>query len=234
MTEQIKKVVSELRKQGRVSAVMPFDMNSAGIFVFDFTSQNAELAGVDFTDVDAFNAYVFGLLERKQAIAGIGRYDEDRVIYQSQLFIESGKPARTVHLGIDIWTKPGTKVFAPVEGIVHSYANNANYLDYGPTIVLEHEVAQVKFFTLYGHLSKDSLDGLAEGASILSGQEIARVGNYPVNGTWPPHLHFQIMSDMLGKRGDYPGVCSLEEREKYLALCPDPNIILGIERLIGN
>jgi hypothetical protein len=51
------------------------------------------------------------------------------------------------------------------------------------------------------------------------------------NARWPPHLHFQIVIDMeipiaIGKKGDYPGVCKLSEKEKYLNNCLDPDLIL--------
>jgi hypothetical protein len=46
------------------------------------------------------------------------------------------------------------------------------------------------------------------------------------NGQWPPHLHFQVIIDMEFKKGDYPGVCKLNEKEKYLRNCPNPDLIL--------
>ncbi|MEP6913389.1 MAG: response regulator, partial [bacterium] len=46
------------------------------------------------------------------------------------------------------------------------------------------------------------------------------------NGDWPPHLHFQIIEDMRVHEGDYPGVCSISERAKYLNNCPNPDLIL--------
>ena len=48
------------------------------------------------------------------------------------------------------------------------------------------------------------------------------------NGNWPPHLHFQIIEDMELKEGDYPGVCTSANREKYLANCPNPDLILTL------
>ncbi|RYZ44700.1 MAG: peptidase M23, partial [Chitinophagaceae bacterium] len=43
---------------------------------------------------------------------------------------------------------------------------------------------------------------------------------------WPPHLHFQIIKDMHGWKGDYPGVCRFSEKEAYLQNCPDADLIL--------
>jgi hypothetical protein len=51
------------------------------------------------------------------------------------------------------------------------------------------------------------------------------------NGHWPPHLHFQVIVDMKGMKGDYPGVCAWPERESYLENSPDPDIILQMMHL---
>jgi murein DD-endopeptidase MepM/ murein hydrolase activator NlpD len=71
-----------------------------------------------------------------------------------------------------------------------------------------------------------SLDGLWEGKRIKSGEKLGDLGNILENGNWPPHLHFQLIFDLEGMKGDYPGVCKVSEKAKYLANCPDPEIIL--------
>ncbi|MCX6708891.1 MAG: peptidoglycan DD-metalloendopeptidase family protein [Candidatus Woesearchaeota archaeon] len=189
--------------------------------IFDLTSENKEFEQINLADTNALCGYFEEKL--KQTRVGIGRYNENRTIYaRSPLFA-----GRTVHLGIDIFAPTGTPVYAPLDGKIHSFQNNAHFGDYGPTIILQHE----EFFTLYGHLSTDSLQGIEEGQTILAGQQIGKMGNTEENGNWPPHLHFQIITDMQGKKGDYPGVASIQDREKYLKLCPDPNIILKMKQL---
>ncbi len=160
----------------------------------------------------------------------VGGYNEERAIYSGPAFEpENGEEARTVHLGIDIFAPAGTPVFAPLEGQVHSFQDNANPKDYGPTIVLEHAVtSKLTFYTLYGHLSRESLEGLVVGQTFGTGQQIATLGAPTVNGDWPPHLHFQIILDTLGKRGDFPGVCKKSERADWLQLCPDPASLLRL------
>ena len=66
---------------------------------------------------------------------------------------------------------------------------------------------------------------------IEAGEKLAEIGPYPENGDWPPHLHFQLMTDMLGFEGDFPGVCAVYDRAKFLALCPNPNRLLKIPGL---
>ena len=97
--------------------------------------------------------------------------------------------------------------------------------------MLEHELEGIPFYTLYGHLSLASLDGLYEGREISQGTQLAEIGDEAVNGSWPPHLHFQVIRDMGGYRGDFPGVCKPSERAAYLQRCPDANLILGIKQL---
>lgn len=61
------------------------------------------------------------------------------------------------------------------------------------------------FYTLYGHLSLESLTGKYVGMPVQAGERIADFGNFPINGDWPPHLHFQVMNDMMGLAGHFPG-----------------------------
>ena len=82
-------------------------------------------------------------------------------------------------------------------------------------MIIQHD----SFFTLYGHLSETSLP---VGTRVKAGQEIARIGDRPGNGDWPPHLHYQIIRDLLGMGCDFPGVANPDMREVFTALSPDP------------
>src|SRR5581483_5545712 len=99
---------------------------------------------------------------------------------------------------------------------------------YGPTVILKHSAGGQEFYTLYGHLSDDSLEALRVGQVIHRGEQVAKIGTYPTNGGWPPHVHFQIIVDMLGRDGEFPGVAPVSRRALWLSLSPDPNLILGI------
>jgi very-short-patch-repair endonuclease len=136
--------------------------------------------------------------------------------------------ARRLHLGIDIWGAPYTKVMAPLDGIVHSFAFNNAFGDYGATVILTHHLDGLSFHSLYGHLSLNSLKNLHDGDVVRKGDVFAEFGIPFENGQWPPHLHFQLIMDLQGMKGDYPGVCKFSEREMYLANCPDPDLILGM------
>lgn len=212
--------------------LLPFDFSRDPYLVMDFSAANPDLATLELTNIDTFNAYIFGKIRAAGAVVGVGGYNEDRVVYRnSPHFTPDGKEARTIHLGIDFWAPAGTSVFAPVDGTVHSFRDNAQYADYGPTIILEHQTEGFPRYSLYGHLSRASLAGLYDGKPFKAGEKLAEFGPYPENGDWPPHLHFQLMYDMLDLRGDYPGVCRPSERGEWLARCPNPNKWLKIKNL---
>lgn len=177
---------------------------------------------------------IFAAMKARGASVGFGGYGEARMVYAAPAFADSvAAPGerRTVHLGIDLFAPAGTPVHAPLEGVVFAATNNATWLDYGPVIILEHATSDgVPFFTLYGHLSVDSLDGMRAGRRIAKGERIAKFGTPDVNGGWTPHLHFQVMTDLLDLGTDYPGVGRPSQRELWLSLSPDPARLLGIPR----
>jgi 4-aminobutyrate aminotransferase-like enzyme/Ser/Thr protein kinase RdoA (MazF antagonist) len=173
---------------------------------------------------------LFAELRRRGKRVGVGRYGEARAFYASPAFGAHGdEEGRTVHLGIDLFVEPGTAVRAPLEGTVQLLADNAARLDYGPLVVLRHEPEDgVTFFTLYGHLSQDTLPALRVGQCVAAGQVFARVGAPPSNGDWAPHVHVQVILDLFTLGSAFPGVARASERELWTALCPDANLLLGI------
>ncbi len=162
----------------------------------------------------------------------VGRYREPRLIYQSDLFshpTDTGEVYRTIHIGIDLFANAGSNVYAPLAGTIHSFCDNDHDLDYGPTIILEHSVSStIRFYTLYGHLSRESLHNLEVGQLVNKGNVVGKLGNADVNGSWPSHLHFQIVLDMLDRIGEFPGVVAPHEQNVWCSFCPDPNLILQI------
>jgi murein DD-endopeptidase MepM/ murein hydrolase activator NlpD len=196
----------------------------------DFTENNTLLTTDVFDDTQQFSEYIAEQLNNVNALYGIGGYNENRSIYSRSKHFDAVLNAepRRIHLGIDIWGKAGTPVFAPLGGMVHSFAYNDHFGDYGATIVLLHQLDGMPFYTLYGHLSLKDIATLQEGEYISMGQPFAHFGDVQENGNWPPHLHFQVIEDMELKKGDYPGVCTLRERNKYLSNCADPDFILNM------
>ncbi len=216
--------------------VVPFDPVRDRLYPFDFTEGNTDLNAEDIADTERFAAYINRALRAHGARYGFGGYGEHRTLYaRSRHFDadkESGEEPRRLHLGIDIWGPAGTKVMAPLDAIVHSFAFNNNDSDYGATLILTHQLEGIVFYTLYGHLSLNSLKNLEPGKRITRGEVVAEFGMRFENGNWPPHLHFQLIRDMQGWKGDFPGVCRYSERARWLANCPDPDRILGLRRYL--
>ncbi|HOC41634.1 MAG TPA: peptidoglycan DD-metalloendopeptidase family protein [Thermoanaerobaculales bacterium] len=219
------------RHRGAFAPVIPFDLAAGEPVVFDFTSANRDLERVGSHDTVSFAAYLFEQISAGALRVGVGRWDEDRVTYRHSPLFDDAVEQRSVHLGIDLFVTPGTEVHTPLDATLHSCADNDRLGDYGPTIILEHTLDGVRFHTLYGHLGRPSLAGLGPGLSFAAGDLIGWVGEQHENGGWPPHLHFQVIADLQGRRGDFPGVAAPSQRARYLALCPDPNLILGIRGL---
>ncbi len=219
------------------ASVLDVDLRTAPSLVFDFSVGSTFLGThPSAADPAVLTDKIFAEMKRTGASVGIGRYDEARPIYTSALFGASGNPTderRTIHLGIDLQVAPGSSVRAPLDGVVHSMANNAAPLDYGPVVILRHSLPNYrgegqKFFTLYGHLTTQTLAGLRIGQKIARGEKFAEVGTTPENGGWAPHLHFQIITDLLDCGTDFPGVARASERRVWTSLSPDPNLLLGI------
>lgn len=198
-------------------------LQGADVVSPDLSGTAPEWERIDLNDTEELSALI-----RKKLGDGpvaVGGYGEHRTFYErSPIF--RGKEPRSIHLGVDVWIEAGTAIYAALDGAVHSFANNDAFGDYGPTIILQHELEGHRFHTLYGHLDHASLKWPEEGAKIEKGTVLGWVGSEAVNGNWPPHLHFQLIIDMEGMKGDYPGVAGPSEKDHYLRNCPDPSPLL--------
>ncbi len=210
------------------SPILGYDLTVENSKLLDFGMNSRLLAKVnDLADPTAYAQPLRDFLG--DDMVGIGYYNEARPIYLAEMFAIDHHQRRTVHLGVDLFAPPDTPIYAPLAGAIHSLAHHKGKQDYGPTLILKHEpTAEICFFTLYGHLSLETLDRWRVGQQIDAGTLLAHVGDYPDNGNWTPHLHFQIVSDMLDKGENFPGVCSPRLRELWTSLSPDPNHILRL------
>ena len=188
----------------------------------DLSSSSREFSGLQEQELDQA---ILHKLQAAGAIAGVGGYLENRSLYRdTELF--QGDAERCIHVGVDVFMPADTIINAPLAGTVQSFANRQVSGDYGPVIILRHDLDGFEFHTLYGHLSESSLDGLSIGQSFAAGGAVAQIGPRPVNGNWPPHLHFQLIRDMQGYRGDYPGVVRPADLAFFKSNCPDPGPLL--------
>lgn len=180
------------------------------------------------TDTQSAIAALNEKLAETDSDVAFGGYLENRNCYGSESFVNQDGDQRSVHLGIDVFAKPGTPIRVPLDAWVHGLADNDAPFDYGPTVVLRHECRNMTFYTLYGHLSRTSISQLKVGDRLRPGQVLAEIGQVHENGGWVPHLHLQAYAHDLGLNTDLPGTCSPKDVPIWRSLCPDPSALLGI------
>ncbi len=210
--------------------ILDHEVNSSRSHILDLSVSSLLLANQ--TDVESDQAFNQVIEEAMHGCSwAIGRYLEPRPVYTTSAYkvqSNNGPEWRTIHIGLDLFAKAGTAVYTPLQGVVHSVKVNDGDRDYGPTVILEHEIEGLTFFTLFGHLSNSCFEILQIGQTVEEGQVIGHLGTMDVNGGWPPHVHFQIILDPFDDTGDFPGVCRPSEMDIWSSLCPDPGLLLGI------
>ncbi|ORL47403.1 M23 family peptidase [Zunongwangia atlantica 22II14-10F7] len=207
------------------------DLKQEDFIAIDLSANNPELLKLEQLSSEAFSVFINHNLKVAGKKVAFGGYNEVRKLYQrSQLFNKNVDEFlnRNIHIGLDIWTAEGTDVLAVLDGEIHSFQDNANFGDYGPTIIVKHAIEDEQFYSLYGHLSRKSLENLQVGQEVKAQEKIAELGAAQENGDYAPHLHFQIIKDLQENKGDYPGVASKKDLDFYLENCPDPNLLLKI------
>ena len=222
-----------LRRQERFAPVLGVDLDHEPTAVLDLSVSSPMLEGdARANDEASLTPKVEAAIRAAGARVAIGRYDEARLLYVAPAFALGAKPTdahRTIHIGLDLFAEAGTPVFAPLDGVIHAFADNAAPQDYGPVLILRHATDDgTVFFTLYGHLSRESLAEWSTGAAVQAGQQIATLGEPSENGGWTPHLHLQIISELMELGTDFPGVARPAHRRAWTAICPDPSLIARV------
>jgi len=213
----------------RFAAVVKPAIATPAAAVLDFSATSSDAALIASLDGPGFDSYCEHRIAEEKADFGVGRYGEDRTIYKGEAFATPSPARRSVHLGIDIFAPAGEPVHAPLDGTVAFYHDDAVDYGFGPTVLLEHVTdAGDRFWTLYGHLSREGAASLEPGQKIARGAAFATFGARAENGNWPPHLHFQIVTDHLGLEARMHGVGVGRDWQVWRAISPDPNVILGI------
>jgi len=225
----LKKIL--LENKNLFGNIFPFNLAKEKFFNLDLSVNNKELNEVDIFSTSELSKYINKKLTQTKTKFAVGGYAEDRFVYLKSKHFGKGTNARTIHIGVDVWCEEYTNIFAPLLSKIHSFKFNNNLGDYGATIFLEHLLEETVFFTLYGHLSKNSLNNISVGDEIEKGEKFAVIGNEFENGNWPTHLHFQIIADMMENIGDFPGFVNKHNKDKFLKLCPNLNLILNIKYL---
>ncbi|MCY4465518.1 MAG: aminotransferase class III-fold pyridoxal phosphate-dependent enzyme [Chloroflexi bacterium] len=207
--------------------ILGVELSAENSQLLDLGMQSDLLAQVP--DLSAPAAWAAPLQIALRGKIGIGLYKEIRPIYLTDMFMIDPHHRRTLHLGIDLFAPAGAPIYAPLAGTVHVVNEHKEPQDYGPMLIVEHRpLPDLRFFTLYGHLAADALQRWQVGQPVGSGDLLAHIGDHPRNGNWAPHLHFQLLTDLLDLHDKAPGVCSPHEGDFWTSLCPDPNLLLKL------
>jgi 4-aminobutyrate aminotransferase-like enzyme/Ser/Thr protein kinase RdoA (MazF antagonist) len=211
---------------------VPFDLRRAGRIVVSL-SKGAPLAAFA-NDAPGSWRWMQHQMAQQDAVVAIGRYDEDRACYEGDQFITDAPESRSVHIGIDLFIDEDTPVMAMLPGVVETVVDNHMPYDYGPTVIIRHEAGDAgSFWVLYGHLSRRTLTTVRPGESVAAGQVVGFVGDHTVNGGWAPHVHLQIITDLMadpehGPDGNFEGAGEPSRMRIWRAIAPDANLLLRL------
>lgn len=214
-----------------VSPLLGVDLATVPVAPLDMSVGSPLISSVDSENgPHELDQRVRRILSEEGARLGAGGYGEARQFYR-WLSGPTSPGSRTLHMGLDLSVEAGTSLYAPLDGVVHAFEDAARRHDYGPLIVLRHEIPgpePLTFHTLYGHLSRDSLEGLHLGMPVPRGTLFARVGSAPTNGDWWEHVHVQLITDMLDVPCNVDGAVRADQRRVWEGVFPDPNLLLRI------
>ena len=224
-------IVAWLRSSDcRPVSPLPFDLRRAGRIVVSLAdgAPGMHVAG----DPVAYWDWMQREMAAHDAVVAIGRYGEDRNVYAGDQFTTDAPETRSVHTGIDLFVADGTPVHSMLPGTVETVVDNDLPFDYGPTVIVRHDAGDAgPFWVLYGHLSRRTLSTVRPGQRVEAGEVIAFVGDHTVNGGWAPHVHIQIMTDLMadpdvGPDGNFEGAGEPSRMSVWRQIVPDADLLL--------
>ena len=224
-------IVAWLRSSDcRPVSPLPFDLRRAGRIVVSLAdgAPGMHVAG----DPVAYWDWMQREMAAHDAVVAIGRYGEDRNVYAGDQFTTDAPETRSVHTGIDLFVADGTPVHSMLPGTVETVVDNDLPFDYGPTVIVRHDAGEAgPFWVLYGHLSRRTLSTVRPGQRVEAGEVIAFVGDHTVNGGWAPHVHIQIMTDLMadpdvGPDGNFEGAGEPSRMSVWRQIVPDADLLL--------
>ncbi len=181
----------------------------------------------EFNNLDYFQFKINQLQKEVPDKIIAGGYLEPRPLYTSNTYNKignEGRERRCLHLGVDFWVPASTPVHSLLKGTVVISVKDTGTKAYGGLIVLKHQLKSFSFYTLYGHLSYESIERLSLGDVINENEIIGTIGTQEENGNWAPHLHFQVLLSLMNYENDFPGVTYAKQINTWKSICPNPNL----------
>jgi murein DD-endopeptidase MepM/ murein hydrolase activator NlpD len=202
--------------------------NLSNYIKIDLSKDTLIQSKVDIQNNSDLDKYIKNHVNHDKLNIAYGGYLEKRDLYNNVEQFKTGKNQRDIHLGVDFWADAGEEILNPMDGLVHSFRDNKENGNYGPCIILKHQKDNHTFYSLYGHLNKESLEGLEVGKIIKQKEAFCQLGTPKENGGYVPHLHFQLIKDIDDYYGDYPGVCHQDDLDFFRSNTISPLKFLGL------
>ncbi len=149
---------------------------------------------IDMSSQRDFQEYTLAMTEKASTNCALSMFLEPRrKLMQAHNCVDMLEADRTIHLGLDISLPAGSRVVAPLDGVVIESEYEKGKGQYGGMAVLEHVLQDGrKVYAVYGHLDREHLP--AVGSRILAGELISVLGDFSSNGDWFTHLHLQVVT----------------------------------------
>lgn len=226
-------VINWLRvNRPNLPAIMQPHPARAAKTVLDLATKDSPLVIASATHDHAGAQAIYDAMQAEQGFElGMGPWGEVREVYSAPFFASKliAGQRRKMHLGLDIFAPAGTELFTPLDAEVVGLTINPDPLDYGGLIMLAHEpVPGMRFLTLWGHLSHQSVRNLRLGQRLLAGDRVAWLGDFPENGGWLPHLHLQIVVPPYADVSGIPGVGEAELEAVWAEMYPKAYDFAGL------
>ena len=213
-----------------IAPVVAPDPSRSPVVVFDFSVGSTDWSTAALSTPMLAADVLTERMRAAGAEVGVGRYDEARLVYSGAQFRTTGGPPRTIHIGMDLFQPAGAPLFAPLDGVVHSFADNDLPLDYGPTIILEHRPAGVpavlhalrppqRRFARRARRRTDDPKGRALRRARRARRE-RRLGARTSTSSSSP--------TSSGSAATSPASARQASGRVWKSLCPDPNLLLRI------
>jgi hypothetical protein len=147
----------------------------------------------------------------------VSSYAEDRISMLEGSSI--AKEGRTIHLGVDIFSKDLEDVLAPCDGEILRIGREVETHSFGNYLILKPNDNDLPYL-FFGHLAF----GVDANGEVKAGQQIASLGDYlnNENGGWSRHLHLQCFKDMPSEDEPLVGYGLASDMAEIEELYPDP------------
>lgn len=162
----------------------------------------------------AFNDHI---LDRTHERYLVSAYGEDRMAMLKGSSI--AREGRTIHLGVDIFSKALESVMAPCDGTIVRVGREDETHSFGNFVILRPDLADIPLL-FFGHLGFD----LPAMGDVEKGQIIGALGDYRnnENGGWSRHLHLQCLSELPPEDKAPLGYASRQTMPDFQEHYPDP------------